>query len=86
VLYARHSAQLSRADHVALWHVLTNMGSDVSENELLMLLQDLSDRRYLTYKESKDRRTGRIDISLVQLTSSGRDLAEETITDPAVHF
>ena len=87
LLYVRHAAQLSRVDHVeALWHILTNLGSDVGENELLMLLQDLCDRKYLQYRESRDRRTNRVDISLIQLTAAGHDLAEETISDPAVKF
>lgn len=84
VLYTRHQAQQSRVDHVALWHILRDLGFDLGENDCLTALQDLSDRRYLTYRENKDRRTNRVDISLIQLTSRGRDVREDTITDPAI--
>jgi hypothetical protein len=84
VLYSRHQAQQSRVDHVALWHILRDLGFDLGENDCLMALQDLSDRSYLTYHENKDRRTNRVDISLIQLTSRGRDVREGTINDPAI--
>jgi hypothetical protein len=86
VLYTRHQAQQSRVDHVALWHILHDLGCDVGEYDVLTQLQDLSDRGYLKFEERKDRRTNRVDISLIQLTSRGRDLREETIADPAVTF
>jgi hypothetical protein len=86
VLYGRHVAQLSRADHVLLWHVLQDLGCDVGENDVLTLLQDLCDRDYLKYQEKKNRATNRPEISLIQLTAKGRDLGEGTTTDPAVKF
>lgn len=84
VLYARHQAQQSRADHVALWRILRDLGFDVGEFDVITQLQDLSDRGYLKYDEQKDRFTNRVRISLIQLTSRGRDLFEGTIEDPAV--
>lgn len=84
VLYVRHQAQQSRVDHVALWHILRELGCDVGENDTLTQLQDMSDRGYLRYTERRDRRTNRVDVSMIQLTSRGRDLYEQTIEDPAV--
>ena len=86
VLYGRHQAQQSRVDHVALWHIVRDLGCDVGEFDVVTQLQDLSDRGYLKYEERKDRRTNRLDISLIQLTSRGRDLREETVVDPAILF
>lgn len=86
VLYTRHAAQQHRADHVLLWHILLDLGCDVGEDDVITQLQDLADRGYLTYQESRDRRTRRVGISTIQLTSKGRDLREETIKDPAVSF
>lgn len=86
VLYGRHAAQLSRADHVLLWHTVQDLGCDVGENELITTLQDLADRDCVKYRESKNRYTNRVEISLIQLTPRGRDLAEKTVTDPAIQF
>lgn len=86
VLYGRHTAQLPRADHVMLWHTLKDLGADVGENDVITALQDLSDRSCLRYEEKKNRLTNRAEISLIQLTPRGRDLAEGTITDPAIQF
>ncbi len=86
VLYTRHAAQLHRVDHVALWHILIDLGCDVGENDVLTQLQDLQERGYVTYVEKRDRRTRRVDISTIQLTVRGRDLREETIADAAVTF
>jgi hypothetical protein len=86
VLYTRHAAQQHRVDHVALWHILVDLGCDVGENDVLTQLQDLADRGYVNYRENKDRRSNRVDISMIQLTSKGRDLREDTIRDAAVAF
>lgn len=86
LLYGRHTAQQPRADHVALWRMLRDLGCDVGENDVLTNLQDLSDRGYVVYEQKKNRYTNRAEISLIQLTSKGRDLFEQTIADPAVLF
>jgi len=86
VLYGRHTAQLSRADHVMLWRIVNEIGCDVGENELITTLQDLSDRSCVKYREERNRLTNRVEISLIQLTPRGRDLAERTINDPAIQF
>lgn len=85
-LYARHAAQQHRPDHVALWSIVTALGSEASENEVITQLQDAGDRGYVTYFQEKNRRTGAVTISKIQLTSKGRDLAEGTIRDEAYLF
>lgn len=84
VLYARHQAQRSRVDHVLLWGIMRDLGCDVGENDVLTQLQDMSDRGYVRYDEKRDRRSNRMNLSAIQLTSKGRDLCEQTIHDPAV--
>ena len=86
VLYARHTAQLPRADHVLLWRSVRDLGCDVGENDVLTILQDLSDRECLRYSEKRNRATNRAEISMIQLTPRGRDLAEGTVSDPAIQF
>lgn len=86
LLQNRHSEQKSRPDHVLMWHMLNDLGCDVGENDVLTLLQDLQDRGYVNYREDKDRRTRRVDISQIQLTPKGRDLIEGTISDKAFSF
>lgn len=86
VLYARHQAQQSRVDHVALWRILRDLGCDVGENDVITQLQDLSDREYVKYDQKKNRWTNRVEISMIQLTARGRDLVEQTIHDAAVTF
>jgi hypothetical protein len=86
VLYARHQAQQSRVDHVALWRILRELGFDIGEFDLLTALQDMRERSYVTYQDSKNRLTNRVQVWQIQLTPKGRDLREETIQDPAVQF
>jgi hypothetical protein len=86
ILNTRHGAQQSRVDHVALWHIMLDLRFDLGENDLLTLLQDLYDRRLITYEETRDRRTNRVSIYKLQLTPAGRDLCEGTSTNPAVNF
>lgn len=86
ILNTRHANQQSRLDHIALWHVMNDLRFELSEDELLFLLQDLYDRDLVKYDETKDRKTGRVDIFRLQLTPAGRDLCEGTTTNPAIHF
>ena len=86
LLYTRHERQQSRVDHVALWHIMQDLRFDLGENEVITVLQDLADRNYVRFDQRKNRYTNRVEITLIQLTSKGRDLKEETITDPAVQF
>lgn len=86
VLYTRHSAQQHRVDHIALWHIMLDLGCDLGENDCLTQLQDLNDRGYVKYESKRNQLTNRTEISMIQLTSRGRDLREGTFQDPAVLF
>lgn len=86
LLYARHTAQLPRVDHVMLWRIVRELGVDVGENDVITVLQDLHDRAVIVCNESRNRLTNRVGIAMIQLTPRGRDLAEKTIEDPAIQF
>jgi len=81
-----HQEQRSRFTDVILWGVLQRLKYDVSQNEVITILQDLKDRDYLTFDQVKDRRTGIVRIFQIQITPKGRDLLEGTTTDEAVHI
>jgi hypothetical protein len=80
-----HQEQRSRYSDVVMWGVLQRLKHDVSQNELITVLQDLKERGYLSFFQEKDRRTGVVRISQIQITPAGRDLLEGTDSDPAVH-
>ena len=81
-----HQEQRPRMNDLVLWGVLQKLHYEVSQNDVITLLQDLGDRRYLTFSEEKNRKTGEVRISLIQCTPKGRDLVEGNIDDdPAVH-
>lgn len=83
-VYTNHREQLARMDDVALWGLMLDMGYGVGQNNVLTLLQDLSDRGYLSFNEKLNRVTGRTEISKIQITPGGRDLVERTREDAAV--
>jgi hypothetical protein len=80
-----HQEQRSRLNDLVLWGVLQKLKYDVSQNDVITLLQDLEDREYLKFVQDKNRRTGEIRISQIEITPAGRDLLEGTIKSDAVH-
>ena len=88
LLRTRHDNRESKMDSTALASALVRgLGFDVSRNEVKTVLEDLCDRGYVSYKEVvPDKESGAVYIVHVQLSSRGRDLLEETITDPAVEI
>jgi hypothetical protein len=87
LLRARHDAQLTRMDDVALTHALQNLAYSVGINLVVTLLQDLGDRGYIRFTQRRDFLTGRVRLDKLELSSAGRDLVEENVKpDPAVEF
>lgn len=86
LLQTNHDRQQSRFDSSMLWSNLVRIGFDVSENDVITLLQDLQARGYIKYEEIKDQRMGLYYIVRIELCPKGRDLLEGTITDPAVEI
>lgn len=80
-----HRKQLSRYDDVSLWSMLRDLGwKDLSLNELLTACQDLKARGYLTFHFDKNKRTGEVILTQIEIQPIGVDLFEGTREDPAV--
>jgi hypothetical protein len=87
LLCTNHDEQASRFDSSALWSALIGgLRFDVPLNDVHTALQDLKARGYVTFEQRKDKKNGDIFITLIELCPKGRDLLEETITDPAVEL
>jgi hypothetical protein len=87
LLRTNHDSQKGRMDGIALWSALVRgLGFDAGQNEVVTCLQDMQGRGYLTFQQSKDKRTNHLYISMIELCPKGRDLLEETIVDPAVEL
>lgn len=86
LVYNGHRMQESRLDDLSLWGLVQDLGySDVSKNDVVTLLQDLRDRKYLAYLQKRDTRTGLVEIKEIEITPTGRDLVEKSAAeDPAV--
>lgn len=84
VVYENQERQETRFDHVHLWSFFERMHFDLSENELITLLQDLRERRCVEFEEVKDRRTGEVSIFRIQITPRGRDIVDGNEEDKAI--
>jgi len=84
LVYENHEAQGHRLDDVTLASVLERLLFDAPMNLVREILQDLQERRFISFDLERDRSTGAIAIRRIQVTPSGRDIIEETLSDPAV--
>jgi DNA-binding PadR family transcriptional regulator len=83
-----HDQQGARYELISLWGVMERLRYDVGRNEVATALQDLKDRGYLTFVQSKDDDTKRVNIDQIQITPKGRDLVNriEGVEDKAVQL
>jgi len=87
LVYDGHRKQESRLDDLTLWGLMRDLGhGDVSQSDVITLLQDLRDRRYLRFNQEKNDYSGRITISQIEITPEGRDLVEKIRTSDAVRI
>ena len=86
MLATNHDKRQSRLDSSLVWSMLVRLGFDVSKDEVTTLCEDLQSRGYIKYVLNKKlfERTGDRLYMQMELCPSGRDLLEETISDPAV--
>lgn len=84
LIYVNHEDQGTNLDDLQLWAALTDLGYTVGQNYVLARLQSLSDRGYLKFETKRNRITGRVSHSRIELTAAGRDLVERIKEDPAV--
>lgn len=87
VVYNGHRHQRSRMDSVGLWGMLQDLGQNPSLNDVITMLQQLRDRRYLHFDEERNKYTNEISITKIQITPAGCDLVEGLVKDdPAVRI
>jgi hypothetical protein len=88
LLMARHDAQLSRMDDVALAQALQSLAYyGITIEAVVTMLQDLQDRGYARFIQRRGVFARRVFIEKIELTSEGRDLVEGNIDqDPAVEL
>jgi len=84
LIYENHEAQAARVDDVTITGVLERLQFDVSVNMIREILQDLKDRGFLRYAETRNRFSGAKSIGKIEITAAGRDIVEKTTVDPAV--
>jgi hypothetical protein len=83
-VHLNREEQGSRMDDTQLWGLLHGLRFDVGQAEILALLQDLQERECLHFVSTRNRWSGRTEISRITITSRGCDLVERTIEDPAI--
>ena len=84
VLCLDHERQGARLDDVTLTAVLERLQYDVHVNLVREIVQDLAERRFVSFVSEKNRTTGTASIRKIQITPDGRDIIEGTASDPAV--
>jgi hypothetical protein len=83
-VYRNHWQQKSRLDHITIWGDLRDLGFQVSENDVLTLLQELKSGGYLQYREKETRKDGEFLILEIEITADGRKVIEKDKIDPLV--
>lgn len=88
IIYDNHFERRSRLRLTPLHGALDRLRFEVSEDELVTVLEDLKERGYLTFSkdEQKWRKSRELVIGEIQIMPAGRDLVEKTRNDPAVCF
>lgn len=86
VVYQNQKQQGTRFDHLHLLDFFNELHYELSENELLTLLQDLGERGYMTFEQETNRRTGEVSFRKLQITPLGRDIILGFKTDGAVRI
>src|SRR3989304_1641916 len=82
--YQKHELQEHRSRDETLLIALDQLSFNVHLDLVRELIQDLGDRDYLKFNSTRNRKTGEMVISEIQLTPDGRDLVERIRTDQAV--
>jgi len=72
--YQKHERQEHRFRDETLLIALDQLSFNVHLDLVRELIQDLGDRDYLKFNSTRNRKTGEMVISEIQLTPDGRDL------------
>jgi hypothetical protein len=79
IVYDNHFGRGSRLRLTPLHGALERLFFDVSEDELVTVMEDMQERGYLTFTrdEKKWRKSRELVIGEIQITPKGRDLVED---------
>jgi predicted ArsR family transcriptional regulator len=66
-----HENQFSRMDDFEVWAMLQKLGQTVGRDQVVTLLQDLQVLDYIDFKSQTNEITGRVELSMIQLTATG---------------
>ena len=79
IVYDNHFSRQSRLRLTPLHGALERLFFDISEDELVTVLEDLQERNYLTFTrdEKKWKKSRELVIGEIQITPRGRDLVED---------
>jgi len=80
----RHAKQKHRHYDWSLMDVLNTLHFNVYLNLVRELVQDLVERGCLAAKQDKDKITGEVSISEIEIRPHGRDILEGTATDEGI--
>jgi hypothetical protein len=92
IVYDNHFGRKSRLRLTPLHGALERLFFDISEDELVTVLEDLQERGYLTFTrdEQKWRKSRELIIGEIQITPRGRDLVEDApgarVKEPGISF
>ena len=84
LIYENHEEQKHRLDDVTLTGVLERLQFDVYVNLVREILQDLEERKLVSFYTERNRMTGTKAIRMIQILPGGRDIVEGTSTNAAV--
>jgi len=84
LVYNGHENQESRLDDLTLWGLMRDLSHDVGQNDVLTLLQQLGDMKYLSFKLERNPATNAVRISEIEITRGGILLVEKEEKDPLV--
>ncbi len=84
LIYQKHESQEESFRDWTLMEALDQLSFKVYLNLVHELLQGLSDAGFVKYREHDDPKTGDTVIAEIQLTHSGRKIAERVATDSSI--
>jgi hypothetical protein len=86
LVYDGHTKQESRLDDLILWGLMRDLSHDVSQNDVLTLLQQLYEMKFVRFKITRSDATNEVRISEIEITRDGIALVEKEARDPLVRI
>ena len=84
LVYDGHRKQESRLDDLTLWGLMRDLLHDVSQSDVLTMLQDLKKMGFVDFRQERNNFSGEVRIREIELTGQGLLLAEREGSHPLV--